>query len=89
MSIYLEPPQRCALFLSLAFIGCHVELRESHLEERIGNPVLVILRNVDNVHVPADHQGDGDDDTQHHMNHGVDVGAGEDWSAGGLSRDIF
>ena len=39
----LEPPQSRAVLLSPPLIGRHVEMGESHLEDGVGDPILVVL----------------------------------------------
>ena len=46
------------MLLPLPLIGRHVEVREGHLEDSVGYPVLVVLGNIDNPEVPSDHERD-------------------------------
>lgn len=85
----LEPFQGCTLLLPPPLIGCHVEMGECHLEECIGNSVLVVFGNIDNVHVPSNHQRDRSDIANDHLDDGIDKGAGEVWGARGQSWRVF
>ena len=40
----LEPPESGTVLLSPPLIGRHVQVGESHLEDGIGDPILVVLR---------------------------------------------
>ena len=40
----LEPPQCRAVFLSFPLVSRHIEVGESHLEDGVGDPILVVLK---------------------------------------------
>ena len=85
----LEPLEGCALFLSLAFIGRHIEMGKGHFEDDIGDPELVVLGDLDNVGVPANYQGKGEKNANDHMDDGIDLGCCKVRKASGLSSFVL
>ena len=77
------------MLLPLPLIGRHVEVREGHLEDSVGYPVLVVLGNIDNPEVPSDHERDWYDHSYDRVDQGVDGGGGEGGLTPRLTHTVY
>ena len=60
----------------------------AHPEEGAGDPVLVVLGDVDDLVVPGDDAGEGEDEAEEDVEGGVDPAVGEGGEAGGRWRRV-
>ena len=76
MLTHLEPFESRVLLLPPPLVGAHVQVREGHLEDCVCNSELVVLGDSHNVHVPHQHQSEGDDNADEDMDEWIDYRGG-------------